>query len=98
MATAQENPAVSVARIKAALESPTVTTLLPPEPKVKSWGPFSLVPPDTAGEMIKIRVPIGDLAMKTAHAIAVASHERAERKAHDEVARELQDFLTRHPK
>jgi len=98
VATAQDYPAVSLARIKAALESSAVTTLIPPEPRVKSWGPFSLVPPDTPGEIVKIRVPVGELAMKTAHTIAVANHERAERKARNEVARELQDFLARHPK
>ena len=90
----QQQDAASLNRIRTALstlaDSPLV---IAPAPPIKSWGGITLVTPDvTAGQFIQVKVPVGELAMKAVRAIGNARYERAERKAHDQVARELQEF------
>jgi hypothetical protein len=53
-------------------------------------GMFTLVPPETNGEVIRIAIPVGELASKAARAISDARQRRAERKVDERIARELQ--------
>lgn len=93
--SAEPQSDASLDRIRAALSSvvdpprPIVT-----EPPVKSWGGMSLVQPDVSRrEFVKVRIPIGEYAMKAARAVSNARHERALRKARDRVDRALREFL-----
>lgn len=61
-------------------------------PDVRRLGPLALVPPDREGEIVRVVVPIGELAARTTRALARAQRRRAERKAHKEVVRALQEF------
>lgn len=85
----------SLKRIRAALSVPAKLSVpIVPEPAIKSWGGVTLVEPDVAsGQFLQVRVPVGELVMKTVRAIGNARYQRAQRKAHEQVARELQDFL-----
>jgi hypothetical protein len=58
-------------------------------------GMFTLVPPETNGEVIRVAIPIGDLASRAARAISDARQGRAERKVDERIARELQDLGTK---
>jgi hypothetical protein len=91
----------SLERIRAALDTPRATLVSPPwlppdttGPVIKTWGWVSFVTPDgtTNGEIVKIRIPAGELTMRAARAIAAAQHRRAERRARAEVIRDLQEF------
>jgi hypothetical protein len=55
-------------------------------------GVLTFLPPDTAGEFLRVQVPIGALVMKPVRAIRKAQHDRAERLAHEEVLHALADF------
>ena len=95
-AAGQETDAASLNRIRAALAATADSPLsiVPERPPIKSWGGLTLVQPDaTSGQFVQIKVPVGELVMKVARAIGSARYERAERKAHEQVARELQEFL-----
>jgi len=93
----QNTDDASLKRIRAALASPAnLSVPIVPEPAVKSWGGLTLVEPDVAsGQFLQVRVPVGELVMKTVRAIGNARYQRAQRKAHEQVARELQEFLKR---
>jgi hypothetical protein len=86
----------SLERIRAALSAIAVepSVRVPVEPSSASWHGISLVPPDIGRKhFIRVRVPIGDYAMKTARAVSAARQGRAERKAREQVERDLQQFL-----
>jgi len=85
----------SLKRIRAALSTPaSLSVPIIPEPPTKSWGGITLVEPDVAaGQFLQVRVPVGEMVMKTVRAIGNARYQRAQRKAQEQVARELQDFL-----
>jgi hypothetical protein len=51
-----------------------------------------LVPPDRSGEMLKVRLPAGDLASRATQAISNGQYRRAVRKAHDDVLRALREL------
>lgn len=53
---------------------------------------FTLAPPETNGEVVRVAIPIGELASRAARAISDARHRRAERKVDRRIARELQQF------
>ena len=55
----------------------------------KGLGMFTLVPPKANGEVIRVAIPIGELASRAARAISDARHGRAERKVDERIAREL---------
>ena len=94
--SAAQQPDSSVERMRAAVLSAQSSTVLTAEPSVKSWGGLSLIPPDArSGQIIQVKVPIGGYAVKATHAIVAARRERAERKAHDEVTKDLQEFMKR---
>ena len=91
--SAQQQTDPSVERIRTALLAAQSSTVLT-QPTIKSWGGLTLVPPDQIqGQVVQVKVPIGDLVIKATRSIAVARRERAERKAHEEVTNDLRDFL-----
>jgi hypothetical protein len=56
------------------------------------FGMFTLVPPETNGEVIRVTIPVGELASRAARAISDARHRRAVRKVDERIARELQQL------
>jgi hypothetical protein len=95
---AQQAPA-SVERIRIALESPQpplsidgVPFFGPTKPDETHWGALTFVPPDSPGQMVNVRVPIGDLVGRAARSVAAAHHHRAEKEAHAEVVKALMEF------
>jgi len=57
-------------------------------------GMFTMVPPETNGEVVRVSVPIGELVSRAARAISDANHRRAERKADERVRKDLEQFIT----
>jgi hypothetical protein len=45
------------------------------------------------GQIVKVVFPVGELTSRAVHAFSIARRRHAERKAHDEVLRELREFL-----
>jgi hypothetical protein len=89
----------SVERIRVALQSPQqpinsdgVPFFVPRKPDEFRLGVLTFVPPDTSGQFVSIKVPVGALASRAAHSIAAAQHRRAENAARDEVAMALAGF------
>jgi hypothetical protein len=79
-------------RIRVALTQPLVTTGAPSlfdgtAPVERHLGFLTFLPPDTRGEFIRVGVPIGAIVSRTTHALAAAQRHRAEKAAHDDVAR-----------
>ena len=93
--SAEQHSDPSLERIRAALSSVVDLPIgIATEPPVKSWRGMTLVQPDVSRrEFVKVRIPIGEYAMKAARAVSNARHERALRKARDEVDRALREFL-----
>lgn len=52
-------------------------------------GIFTLAAPEANGEVIRVSIPVGELASRAARAISDARHRRAERKVDERIAREL---------
>jgi hypothetical protein len=100
VAAQQSEPSsASVDHIRTALQSPQhpftsdgVPLLAPSEPDVFRVGVLTFLPPTTPGQFVSIGVPIGALASRAAHSIAVAQHRRAQNAARDEVAGALAEF------
>jgi hypothetical protein len=72
-----------------------LVNLMPPivaVPDKKRFGILTLTAPDQNGEIISMRVPVGELASRGVRAIASARQQHAERKARAEVSRALQEF------
>jgi hypothetical protein len=88
--------ALSLERVRLALHSQAEIQIAP-EPDRK-LGFLTLVPPTTTGEMIRVRVPIGELASRAGHAINKTRRNRAERAARNEVFRSLAEFLSKPPR
>ena len=88
----------SVERIRAALQTQRPMTsdgaglFAPTKQDDFRLGLLTITPPDTAGQFIAVRVPIGDLTSRAAHFIATAQHRRAENTAHAEVVKALAEF------
>ena len=92
-------PSESLKRIRTALQSPRqpigsdgVPVFSPSNPDEVRLGVLTLLPPDTPGEVVSIRIPVGALVSRAAHAVLVAQHRRAENAARDEVARAFVAF------
>ena|SRR5579872_9537 len=95
----------SLERIRTALQAQPTTALdltklfATTKPDEVRVGILTFVPPDAAtGQFVSVRVPLGTFANKIGRAFAVAQHHRAEKAAHDEVARvvaELQKAQTK---
>jgi hypothetical protein len=58
-------------------------------------GMFTLVPPQTNGEVIRLSIPVGELATRAARSISDARRRRAERKVEERIERELDEKLKR---
>jgi len=89
----------SVERIRAALQRPQqpinsngVPIFAPSKPDEFHWGILAFLPPDTPGQFVSVRVPVGDLVSRAAHSVAAAQHRRAENAAHAEVVKALVEF------
>jgi hypothetical protein len=84
--------------LKQALQKPQALNLsFRPEqfwidPKPTQFGILTVVPP-TDGKVVNLTIPIGELVMRASRAIAKARYQRAERQAHAEVQRALQEFF-----
>ena len=85
----QSDPPASLERVRVALQRPQTLggALIPPEPEERRLGPLTFAPPETRGEFVRVRVPVGALAGRLTHSISAARHRRAERAARVEVAR-----------
>ena len=84
-------------RVRVALQerqpSPlTVGPMVPIPPDGRRFGILTVLPPETRGEFVLVRVPVGALVRGMAHSIATTQRRRAERVAREEVARALEDF------
>jgi hypothetical protein len=83
----------SIERVRAALMSNPPPLVIPSGPDEWHLGVLTFLPPDTPGELIRVRLPIGALAAQAARAVTAAQHRREERAAKEEVARALAAFL-----
>jgi hypothetical protein len=83
----------SVERVRAALMSTPPPLVIPSGPDERHLGPLTFVPPDTPGELVRVKLPIGALTAQAAHAVSAAHHRREERAAREEAARALAAFL-----
>ena len=92
---AQENDR-SVARISAALQRQSQlgsSALTWTEPPPKKLGILTLVSPTEPGEMVRLRLPIGELLSKAAHGVSAANQRRRETSARHEVQKALSAFI-----
>jgi hypothetical protein len=92
------SPALPPERVRLASQSQSAEILIVPPESDRKLGFLTLVPPTTAGEMIRVRIPIGELVSRTTHAINEARRKRAERAARKEIARSLAEFLSKQPR
>ena len=85
----------SLERIVLALEqSPTIVRGVAPVDSVspRKLGIFTLTPPTSRGEMIRVSVPIGELVTRAVRGVAVASHRRREEAARRKVKAAVEWF------
>jgi hypothetical protein len=94
-----EPSSASLARIRAALQSPQqpitsdgVPVFSPGKPDEFRLGTLTFLPPDTPGQAVSVRVPVGALVSRAAHALAAAQHRRAENAARNEVDKAFAEF------
>ena len=88
----------SVERVSAALRaqwSLRVTPLPGAEPPSKQFGILTLVLPTNPGEIVRLRLPIGELVARTARGLVRANQTRREAAARLEVQRALTAFTAR---
>ena len=63
------------------------------EPPPRKLGIVALVPSAEPGEVVRLRLPIGELVSKAAHGISAANQRRRETAARHEVQKVLSAFL-----
>ena len=63
-----------------------------PRTRYRALWALTFVPPETPGQFVSVRMPIGAFASRTAHAFTVAQHRRAEDAARREVAQMVADL------
>ena len=85
----------SLERISLALQQPSsvgrdVTPVASAAPL--KLGIFTLVPPTSRGEMIRLSVPVGELVMGAFRGVAAANHRRQEAAARRRVEAALKQF------
>ena len=84
-------------RINTALQTPPKLIIrtedLFPPPRPTRLGVFTLVPPETNGEVVRVSIPIGQLVSRAARAVSAANHRRAERRADERVRKDLDRFF-----
>ena len=86
----------SLDRITLALQQPSlvVRDVAPVETPTTKLGIFTLLPPTSRGEMIRVSIPVGELVMRAFRGVAAATERRQEAAARRRVQAELQN-LTR---
>ena len=92
---AQENDR-SVQRISTALQRQSqIGSSVPTwtEPPSRKLGIFTLVPPAEAGEMVRLRLPIGEMVSTAAQRVSAANQKRRETSARQEVQKALTAFF-----
>jgi len=87
----------SLERVRVALQqrqpSPVIVgPLVPIPPDEWRFGILTFLPPDTRGEFVRVRVPIGALVSGVAHSIAATQRHRDEKAAREDVAKALEEF------
>jgi hypothetical protein len=85
----------SLERISLALQqpSPIVPGVAPSEgASPRQFGIFTLVPPTSRGEIIRISIPIGELVTRAFRGVAAAKQRRQEAAARRRVEAELTAF------
>ncbi len=88
----------SVERVSAALRAQSslrVTAPLGRSHQPKLFGILTLVPPTNPGEIVRLRLPIGELVARTARGLVRANQSRREAAARLEVQRALTAFTAR---
>ena len=95
-ASVSPSSSASLERVRVALQqqpSPLIVgPLIPLPPDERRFGILTFLPPDTRGEFVRVRVPIGALVSGVTHSIATTQHRRAERAAREDVAKALEEF------
>jgi hypothetical protein len=92
---AQENDR-AVGRISAALQRQSQLGSSAPawtEPPAKKLGIFTLVFPTEPGEIVRLRLPIGEMIARAAQGVSAANQKRREASAHSEVQKALTAFI-----
>lgn len=87
-------------RVRAALEAESrigSATLRWTDPAPKTFGPLTLLPPTGRGEIVRVRVPIGELVVEVAHTISAATQRRRQAAAKREVEAALAAFVAGKP-
>jgi hypothetical protein len=100
--------AVTATSVRAAEQQPsrelTAAAQVPPKLVIKTedlfsltrpirFGLFTVVPPRTNGEVVRVSVPVGELIAKAARAVSRANHRRAERNADERVRNDVEKLL-----
>jgi len=84
-------------RIDAALQTPPKLIIrtedLFPVRRPSRLGMFTLVPPETNGEVVRVSIPVGELVSKAARTIFDANHRRVDRKADERVRKDFEQFM-----
>ena len=90
----------SLERISIALQQPlpvvSETIALDPPNRRHTRGIFTLVPPETRGEVVRVSVPIGELVSQAFENLAAARQRRQEAAARRKVDTALKAFLEQH--
>jgi hypothetical protein len=99
-----EPSSASLQRIRSALQSPQhlisgdVPLIAPSKPDEVQLGALTFLAPDSPGQFVSIRAPVGALVSRAAHAVVTAQRRRAANAARDEVAKALAEFQRAQPK
>jgi len=86
----------SLDRITLALQQPSlvVRDVAPVGMPTTRLGIFTLLPPTSRGEMIRVSIPVGELVMRAFRGVTAATQRRQEAAARSRVQAELQNFTT----
>src|SRR5262245_15277963 len=75
--------------------APLLFTIPAPVPDLNAptmkLGPFTILSPDTHGDVLKLQIPIGEYVMRTKRAISHAWKQHQERTIRKRVQQELRD-------
>jgi hypothetical protein len=92
----QPEPPSSLERLRLALDHQpqlTAPAFLPwTQPTPTRLGFLTLVPPGPNGQIVRVSIPVGGLAMRAVHAVSSAQHRRADRRADQRVQRSIREF------
>jgi hypothetical protein len=95
-AAQQPESSSSLQRVRVSLQNPPNQTWLAnpvwDDSSPRRIGILTLVAPQKRGEIVRVSLPVGELATRAVRGVAAASRRRAERKAREDVQRELRQF------